>query len=94
MTAVLKKVCFDVLNYIIDEYSNTYHKTIKTKPINVKNDSFDEYNKESNERDPTFKVVDHVRISKYDNIFAKRYVPNWNEEIFVVKKTKNTVPWT
>ena len=41
MTAVLKKVCFDVLNYIVDEYSNTYHKTIKTKPINVKNDSFD-----------------------------------------------------
>ena len=49
---------------------------------------------QSNEKDPKFKVGDHVRISKYKNIFAKGCAPNWNEEIFVVKKIKNTVPWT
>ena len=53
-----------------------------------------EYNKESNEKDPKFKVGDHVRISKYKNIFAKVYAPNWSEDIFVVKKIKNIVSWT
>ena len=55
---------------------------------------FSEYNEESNEKDPKFKVNDHVRISKYKNIFAKGYAPNWSEAIFVVKKIKNTVPGT
>ena len=64
------------------------------KPIDVKGDSFSEYNEESNEKDPKFKVGDHFRISKYKNIFAKRFAPNWSEEIFVVKKIKNTLPWT
>ena len=63
------------------------------KPTDIKSDSFAEYNEESNEKDPKFKVNDHVRISKYKNIFAKGYAPNWSEEIFVVKKIKNTVPW-
>ena len=58
------------------------------KPIDVKNDSFPEYNEESNERDPKFKVGDRVRISKYKNIFAKGHAPNWSAEIFVVKKNK------
>ena len=49
---------------------------------------------EWNKKDPKFKVGDHVRISKYKNIFAKGYAPNWSEEIFVIKKVKNTVPWT
>ena len=62
------------------------------KPKDVKKDSFAEYNEESNEKDPKFKVGDHVRISKFKNIFAKVYTPNWSEEIFVVKKIKNTVP--
>ena len=64
------------------------------KPIDVKSDSFAEYNEESNEKDPKFKVGDHVRISKYKNNFAKGYTPNWSEEIFVIKKIKSTVPWT
>ena len=64
------------------------------KPIEVKCDSFAEYNEESNLKDPKFKVNDHVRISKYKNIFAKAYAPNWSEEIFVAKKIKNTIPWT
>ena len=71
MTAVSKNVCFDVLNDIVSEYNNTDHKTIKMKPIDVKSDYFAEYNEESNEKDPKFKVNDHVRISKYKNIFAK-----------------------
>ena len=45
-------------------------------------------------KDPKFKVGDHVRISKYKNIFAKGYTPNWSEEVFVINKIKNTVPWT
>ena len=53
-----------------------------------------EYNEDSNKKNPKFKVGDHVRISKYKNIFAKGYVPNWSEEIFVINKIKNTVPWT
>ena len=50
--------------------------------------------KEVNDKDPKFKVGDNVRISKYKNIFAKRYTPNCSEEVFVIKKVKNTVPWT
>ena len=64
------------------------------KPIDVTSDSFAEYNEDSNKKNPKFKVGDHVRISKYKNIFAKGYAPNWSEEIFIVSKIKNTVPWT
>ena len=94
MTAISKNVYFDVLNDIIDKYNNTYHRATKMKPIDVKSDSFVEYNDESNEKDSKFKIGDHVRISNYKNIFAKGYAPNWSEEIFVIKKIKNTVPWT
>ena len=90
MTVIPKNVYFNVLNDIVDKYNNTYHKTIKMKPIDVKNDSFAEYNEESNEKDARFKVSDHVRISKYKNIFANGYAPNWSEELFVVTKIKNT----
>ena len=79
MTAISKNVFFNVLNDIVDEYNNTHHKTIKMKPIDVKSDSFSEYNEESNYKDPKFKVGDHVRISKYKNIFAKEYAPNWSK---------------
>ena len=94
IAAISKNVYFDVLDDIVDEYNNTYHKTIKMKPVDVKSDSFAKYNEESNEKDPKFKVGDHVRISKFKNVFAKGYTPNWSEEIFVVKKIKNTVPRT
>ena len=94
MTAISKNVYFDVLNDIVDEYNNTYHKTIKMKPIDAKNYSFAKYNEKSNEKDPKFKVNDHVKISKYKNVFAKGYTPNLSEEIFLVKKIKNAVPWT
>ena len=64
------------------------------KPIDVTSDSYAEYNKDSNEKEPKFKVGDHVRISKYKNIFAKGYTQNWSEEVFIIIKIKNTVPWT
>ena len=92
MTAISKNVYFDVLDDIVEKYNNTYHKNIKMKPIDVGDNSFAEYNEESNEQDPRFKIGDHVRISKFKNVFAKRYTPNWSEEIFFVKKMKNTVP--
>ena len=56
MTATSKNVYFNVLNDIVDEYNNIYHKTIKMKPIDVKSDPFAEYNEESNEKDPKFIV--------------------------------------
>ena len=64
------------------------------KPIDVKDNTYIDFNKEFNDNDPKYKVGDHVRISKYKNIFAKGYTPNWSEEVFVIKKIKNTVPWT
>ena len=94
MTAISKNVYFDVLDDIVDKYNNTVHKTIKMKPIDVTEDSYAECNEDFNKKDPKFKVGDHVRISKYKKIFAKRYTPNWSEEVFVVSKIKNTVLWT
>ena len=64
------------------------------KPADVKDNTYINANKEINNKDPKFKIGDHVRISKYKNIFAKEYMPNWGEEVFVIKKVKNTVPWT
>ena len=88
MSAFSKNVYFDVLDDIVDEYNNTYHKTIKMKPVDVGDDFFAEYNEKSNVKDPKFKVGDHVRISNFKNVFAKGYTTNWSEEIFVVKKKK------
>ena len=59
-----------------------------------KDNTYIDFEKEVNNKDPKFKIGDHVRISKYKNIFAKGYMPNWSEEVFVIKKVKNTVPWT
>ena len=94
MTANTKNVYLNILNDIFNEYSSAYNKTIKMKPVDVKSDSISEYNEESNEKDTKFKVGDHVRISKYRNIFAKGCAPNWSEEIFVISQITNTVPWT
>ena len=82
------------INDIVDEHKNTYHRSIKIKPIDVKSDSFAEDNEESNEKDLKFKVNNHVRISKYKNIFSKGYAPTCSEEIFVIKKIKKTVSRT
>ena len=93
LTAFSKNVYFDVLDNIINKYNNTVHGTIKMKPIDVTGDSYAEYNEDFNTKDPKFKVGNHVRISKYKNIFAKGYAPNWSEEVFVVSKIKYKVPW-
>ena len=64
------------------------------KLVNVKDNIYIDFRKEVNDKDLKFKVGDDVRISKYKNIFTKEYTPNWSEEVFVIKKVKNTVPWT
>ena len=94
MTSISKFVHIDKLDDIVNEYNNTYHRTIKMKPIDVKHNTYFDFGKEVNDNDPKFKVGDHVRISKYKNIFAKGYTPNWSEEVFVIKEIKNTAPWT
>ena len=94
MTSISKNVYINKLDGIVDEYNNTYHTTIKMKPIDVKDNTYINASKEINNKDPKFKVGDHVRISKYKSNFTKGYMPNWSEEIFVIKKVKNTIPWT
>ena len=94
MTFISKHVYIDKLDDIVDEYNNIYHRTIKMKPIDAKNNTYIKIDKEVNDNDPKFKVGDHVRTSKYKSIFAKGYTPNWSEEVFVIKEIKNTVPWT
>ena len=92
MTSISKNVYIYELDDLVNEYNNTYHRTIKMKPVDVKDNTYVDFEKEVNDKDPKFKVGDHVRISKYKNIFAKGYTPNWSEEVFVIKKVKNTVP--
>ena len=78
---------------VVNEYNNTKHSTIKMKPIDVKNNKR-VYIDEDNEKDSRFKLGDRVRISKFKNIFAKGYTPNWSTEIFIVDKINDTVPYT
>ena len=86
----------DSLDKIVEKYkyNKTYYRRIKIRPTDVKLDTYTEYGIEYNGNDPKFKSFDHVRISKYKNIFAKGYTPNWSEKSFVIKKVKITVPWT
>ena len=88
MTAISKNVYIDQLNDIVNEYNNAYHRTIKMKPVDVKDNTYINFKKEFNDRDPKFKVGDHIRISKYKNIFTKGYTPNWFDEVSVIKKAK------
>ena len=94
MTTIGKNVYFNVLDDIVDKYNNSFNSLTKMKPKDVTDDSFVEYSEETNKKSPKFKVGDHVRISKYKNIFAKGYTPNWSEEVFVVNEVQSTVPWT
>ena len=87
MTSVSQNVYIDKLDDIVGQYNNTYHRAI------VKDNTYIDFKKEINDREPKSKAGDHVRISKYKNIFVKGYTPNWSEEVFVIKKVKNTVPW-
>ena len=94
ITSISKNVYINKLDEIVDEINNTYHRTIKMKHFDVKDNTYIDFEKEINDKDAKIKVGDHVRISKYKNIFAKGYTPNWSEEVFVISKIKNTVPWT
>ena len=94
MTTISKNLYFEVLDDNVNKYNKTVHKTVKIKLIDVTDDSYSEYNEDFNKKDTKFKAGDHVKISKYKNIFAKGYTPNWSEEVFVINKIKNTVPWT
>ena len=94
MNSISKNVYIDELDGIVKKYSNTYHKSIKMKPVDLKDNTYISFKEEVNYKNPKFKVGDHIRISKYKTIFAKGYMPNWSGEIFVVSKIKNTVPWT
>ena len=93
MTAIGKNVYYDVLDDVVNKYNNTKHSTIKIKPIDVGNNKR-VYIDEHNEKRSRFKVGDRVRISKFKNIFAKGYTPNWSSEIFIVDKVNDTVPYT
>ena len=100
MTYIGKNVYFNVLDDIVKTYNNTVYSSIKMKPKDVTDNIFVEYSEskgfpeQSNKKNPKFKVGNHVRISKYKNIFAKDYISNWSEEIFVINKIQNTVHWT
>ena len=94
ITSISKNVYTDKIDDIVKEYNNKYHTLIKMKPVDVTDNTYIDFKKEINDKDPKFKVGDYVRISKYKNIFAKGYSPNWSEEIFVINKIKNAVPWT
>ena len=83
-----------MLDDVVNKCINTVHRSIKMKLIDATSDFYAEYNEDSNLTKPKFKVSDDVRISKYKNIFAKGDTHNWWEEVFIVSKIKNTVPWT
>ena len=84
----------DKLDDCANKYKNTYHSTIRMKSVHVKLSNYIGFGKKKYWKNPKFKVRDHVRISKYKSIFAKGCNPNWSEKVFVIAKTKNTVPWT
>ena len=88
MTTISRNVYTDMLNDIVNKYNNAIHRTIKMKAIDVTNDSYAEYSEDFNQKGPKFKVNDHVRISKYKNIFPKGYVPNWSEEVLLLMRLK------
>ena len=94
MTATGKNVYYNVLDDIVNEYNNTKHNTIKMKRKDVKYDNNRIYIDEHDKKSARYNVGDRVRISKFKNIFAKGYTPNWSREIFIVNKINDTVPYT
>ena len=98
-----KNLYYDALDDVVNEYNNTEHNAIKMKPKDVKNDKTKSsaiarnkrvYTDEHNKKSARYNVGDRVRISKFKNIFAKGYTPNWNREIFIINKINDTVPHT
>ena len=95
MISISKNVYVNRSDVIVNKYYNTYLSLIKMKPANEHPSTYIDFgNKKIMKKKTKFKICDHVRISKYENIFPKGYVPNWSEEFFVIKKVENAVPWT
>ena len=103
MTATGKNIYYDVLDDVVNEYNNNKQNIIKMKPKDVKIDTTKSsaiarnkrvYIDEYNEKSARYNARDRVRISKFKNIFAKGYTPNWSTEIFIVDKINDTVQYT
>ena len=88
MTSISKNMYIDKLDDTVDKYNNTYHRSIKMKPVDFKDNAYIDFEKEVNDKDPKFKIGDHVRISKYKNIFAKGYMPIGLKKFLLVVKLK------
>ena len=89
MTSISKSMCIDILDYINNKNNNTYDISIKMNPVDVSSSTYFDFDKKDNKENSKFKVGDHESISKYKNIFAKGYVPNLSEGVFLIKKVKN-----
>ena len=85
-----EKCYIDKLDEIVDKYSNKYHRAIQTKPIDIKSGEQIEYSADQNDK---YKVGDHIIISQYKNSFAKGYISNCSEKVFIIKEVTNTAPW-
>ena len=94
VTSKSKNVHIDKLDDMVNKCNNTYHRTIKMKPIDLKSKTYINSSKETNDIDPKFKIDDVVRMPKYKSIFANVFTPNWPEESVVIKKVKSTIPCT
>ena len=92
MTSTSKKIYVGKLDDIVIKYSNTYHSTIKMKPVDIKSSRCIDSSKENKSNNPKFKIDDIVRIAKHKNVFVKGYTPNWSENFFLIKKVENAVP--
>ena len=94
MTSISKIVYINKLDGIDNKFKNAYQSTVKLNPTDVKSSTDIDFVKKNKKEGPEFNVGNHVRILKYENVFAKGYVPIWFEEVFVIKKIKNIVWWT
>ena len=88
MTSISKNVYINKLDDIVNEYNNTYHTTIKMKPIDVKDNTYINTDKETNDKDPKFKVGDRVRISKYKTFLLKATLQIGLKKYLLLKKLK------
>ena len=88
ITLILQNLYIDKLDVIINKCNNRYHEAVKMKPVDLKSSKYTNFIKENNEEGSKCKIDDHVRISKYKNIFSKVYVTNWSDEVCVIKIVK------